>query len=205
MTAGLSALVLAGGRARRLGGHKARREVGGEELLARALALAAELADDVLLAAGDRDYRAPGARVVADEPMHAGPLGALAAGLAAARGEWVLLLPCDLPFADAGLARRLADRALAAGPAIDAVLLRDEHGIQPFHGFYRRRVGVVARELLGRDERALKNLVARLTLLVVPLPEGAGPALLDVDTPEDLARAQDLARERALASGSAVP
>ena len=189
----ITALVLAGGQARRLGGGKALLDVGGSSLLRRALELAHAVSDDVLLAPGPRGYRAAGARVVADEPVAPGPLGGLLAGLAAARHEWLLLLPCDLPFGDAALVAALAQRA--AHTPCDAVLLHDAFGLQPFHGLYRRRALSAGRSAALRGVRALRGLIDTLVVepLAAPQPVAEPGPLFDVDTPGEL----ELARAHA--------
>jgi len=204
----LSVIVLAGGDARRLGGRKADRHVAPRQrLMDPALELAAELSDDVLLLDRTRSLPAPGTRRVADLPDVPGPLGGLGAGLAAARHDWCLLLPCDLPRPD----RRVVDALLAdlagdATSAFDAAVVTDDARRQPFHGLYHRRLLETVTELASgpletHERRSLTALLERCArrgrLLERPLDTlGAaadGAFLQDVDTPADLATARRLA------------
>jgi molybdopterin-guanine dinucleotide biosynthesis protein A len=193
--------VLAGGEARRLGGAKRHLEVGGRSLLARSLDAAVEVADEVLLLPGTRPLPAPPphtVRCIADRPDSAGPLGALAAGLAAARHEWCLLLPCDMPFVDPAVVRRLL--AVASADAVDAVVVRSEHGREPFHALYHRRALPVVLSRLAEGERSLKSLLDELSVHEVPRDDfvASDPGarfLCNVNTPADLVRARGLAEE----------
>ena len=95
-----SAIVLAGGMATRLGGDKAGRELRGRTLLENSLQIARAACDDIVVASGARSFDVPsGVRLALDDPAHAGagPLAGVAAGLAAARNDRVLVLACDLP------------------------------------------------------------------------------------------------------------
>jgi molybdopterin-guanine dinucleotide biosynthesis protein A len=189
----LSVLVLAGGSARRLAGCKADRDVGGQRLLDRVLDAARALSDDVLLLPGRRALDAPGVETRPDWEGVAGPLGGLGAGLAAARHDWCLLLPCDLPQPSAAVARALLARLTSSSRA---VLLRDASGCQPFHGLYARSLLPELRAATSRGERSLLRFIrpcAGLTLVdTAELLEldGVLDCLRDVDTPEDLAAAR---------------
>lgn len=200
--AALSVLVLAGGEGRRLGGRKDGLPVGDRTLLLRALDLAARLSDDVLLAPGRwpaPDERPAGVRLVADDARVQGPLAGLLAGLAAAHHDACLLLPCDMPFARADVAQRLA--ALATGPTLVAAL-QGPAGREPFHAVWRRRCRPLLEELVARGElslqAALDVLEARGALALLPGAELTDldpelACLVNVNTVADLAAARALA------------
>ena len=197
MSPDLSVLVLAGGDARRLGGRKAERLVRGRRLVDPALELAARVSDDVLLLGRGRELPAPGTRAVDDAPGLTGPLAGLAAGLDAARHDWCLLLPCDLPDPSAAVVDRLRS-ARDAHPDARAVVVRSDDLAQPFHGLYRTNVADRARTLGARRGRQgslralLDDLRASGHLHEVPLAtlgaDADGRFLRDVDTPAELAR-----------------
>ncbi|MCB9899343.1 MAG: molybdenum cofactor guanylyltransferase [Planctomycetes bacterium] len=197
-----SVLVLAGGRAARLGGRKAERDVGGVRLLDRVLAVARTLSDDVILLAGERALPAPGVRRVADWPGVGGPLGGLGAGLEAARHAWCVLLPCDLPQASSDVVGALLARRRAG---CRAVIVRDASGWQPFHALYSRTLLPDLRSAVADGERSLVRWLARLDgIASVDASElrALDPELNfleDIDTRDDLERAE---RRLAVASRS---
>jgi molybdopterin-guanine dinucleotide biosynthesis protein A len=195
--AALSALVLAGGAGRRLGGRKDGVLVGRATLLQRSLAVAVAVSDDVILLPGSHVLPAPSlVRVVADEPGAPGPLGALLAGLRAARHDACLLLPCDMPFARPDVAGRLARRA--TGSALAAVVAGPQ-GREPFHAIWRRDAADVVSDVVARGGRSLREvldeLAARGALAEVPAavmqdldPELA--FLVNVNAADDLSAAR---------------
>ncbi len=205
----LTALVLAGGAASRLGGSKCDRDVGGRTLLERSLDLAQAVADDVVLLTGPARRPGagldlalagrPGVRCVADGEDLLGPLAGLSAGLAAARCEWAVLLACDMPFVTPAAVAALARRASRC--EADAVVIRTPAGLAPMPALYHRRVLAALAARRGVADLSLQGLLA-----AVPRRE-AGPdelgealdgRLLDnVNTPDDLERARAAALDRA--------
>ncbi|MBV8629034.1 MAG: molybdenum cofactor guanylyltransferase, partial [Paraburkholderia sp.] len=101
----VTGLVLAGGRATRMGGvDKGLQQLHGEPLALHVLKRLAPQCGAVLISANrhaDRyaELGAPfGATVIADTlPDFPGPLAGLLAGLRAAKTEFVLSAPCDTP------------------------------------------------------------------------------------------------------------
>ncbi|MGQ9830768.1 MAG: molybdenum cofactor guanylyltransferase MobA [Thermochromatium sp.] len=108
----LTGVVLAGGRARRLGGvDKGLLVVGGRPLIAWTLDALVPQVGSVLINANRHleHYAAFGHPVVADSlPDHQGPLAGFLAGMRAARTDWILTLPCDGPRPPLDLAARLS-------------------------------------------------------------------------------------------------
>jgi molybdenum cofactor guanylyltransferase len=110
----LTALILAGGKATRLGGvAKHLLVVDGEPILARQRAALDGRCAEVIVAA-----RVPvdGLRTVADAPGAHGPLAGIAAGLAAARTPWVLVVAGDMPHVTGAVIDLLTARS--AGDAV---------------------------------------------------------------------------------------
>lgn len=188
-----SAIVLAGGRSRRMGADKRRLEIDGRSLLERAVGAAAAVADDVVVVqrADDRAPVPPGAREAIDARASEGPLVGLEAGLAAARAEVCLVLAADHPALAPALLDALAD-ALEADAALDAVVCDDGERPQPLLAAYRRRVLAQVTALLDAGGRAPMGLLdevshRRLAPAQWRAHDPGGRSLADVDTPQDLA------------------
>src|SRR5688572_11287108 len=115
MHANVSALILAGGQATRMGGGDKRLlVVEGETIFARQVAVLAPRVAEILVAA---PHDISGHRTVRDEVAGAGPLAGVAAGLAAARTPWLLVLAGDMPYVTGELVDRLVARAEEGGVA----------------------------------------------------------------------------------------
>ncbi|MEO4046445.1 molybdenum cofactor guanylyltransferase MobA [Pseudomonas sp. CAU 1711] len=128
-----SILLLAGGRGQRMGGRdKGLVEWRGRPLIAHLHKVARPLTDDLIISCNRNAerYAAYADRLVTDaEAGFPGPLAGILAGLACARHEWMLVLPCDAPQVDEALIARLRETALAAPAA--PTLLRQGQQWQP--------------------------------------------------------------------------
>ena len=174
--------LIAGGRARRLGGlEKAWLERGGQPQVLRLAATFADAAGDVLVSANRELARleAAGLRAVADRVEGTGPLAALDALAAACRSDWLFTLPVDLVDAPDDL---LA--TLVAGRSTHGARLCDDDGAQPLVALWRTDMlrETVAAALAAR-EYAVHALQARLGLAEVRL---RGMRLGNLNTPDDL-------------------
>ncbi len=121
---GVTGILLAGGRARRMGGRdKGLIELAGRPLAAHALDRLQPQVSEVLINANrnEEQYAALGARVIADSLAgYLGPLAGLLAGMEAASQPLVVTAPCDSPFVPRDLVARLY-RAMAGADAAIAV------------------------------------------------------------------------------------
>jgi molybdopterin-guanine dinucleotide biosynthesis protein A len=144
----LTGLVLAGGRATRMGGQdKGLVPLAGRPMVAWVLDALRPQVDGIVINANRNlaAYGAFGYAVVEDrQGGFLGPLAGLATGLSVAPTPFVLTVPCDSPL----LAGDLAARLLAACQAADAELAVAHDGgrLQPVFALYRREL---ADDLVG--------------------------------------------------------
>lgn len=173
-----NAIVLAGGRASRLGGiDKTALEYEGMTLLDHALGAVAGAASIVVVGPDRLRDRLPDrALLVAEEPRFGGPAAATVAGLRAlgnASESRVALVAADLPNVTGALRElfavgRLADR-------VDGVVAADGSGIaQPLLAVYRGSAlesAANAAEARGLPGSSMRSLIAPLLLCRVRLPD----------------------------------
>jgi molybdopterin-guanine dinucleotide biosynthesis protein A len=184
-------VVLAGGAGRRLGGSKAAARLGGRPLAAWVAEALASVAEEVVIAAkeGSAVPALDGVKVWREpvEPVH--PLAGVAWALRRAAGRDVLVCAVDLPFC-AEAVRAVAAAAAGSGAADGAPIVVAEG--QPLLGVYRGAVATDLRAAVdaGRPARAA---VAGLGAVEVAVPDPER-TLLNVNTPDDLARAEAIVR-----------
>lgn len=202
---GYDAVILAGGRASRLGGlDKPGALVGGMPLIGWVAAAVAGARTLVVVGPertvppgrGDgapaRSARAALDRAVftREDPPGSGPIPALRAGLAEVTAEWVVLLAADLPFLEPAHVTALLRAAASA--AAGAVLVDDDGGRQWLTGAWRTAVLRDALRTYGGG--SLRGLLGPLGPVPVRLPAGreGRPPWFDCDTMSDLKAADDL-------------
>lgn len=171
---GVTAIILAGGRAARLGGiDKSALIVGGRTLLEHATAAAESVAEEV---------------IVVGPEVQGGPVAALASALPQAQGERILLLAADLAFADRLVAALFAaaSETVELGHADGTIVLDGGGREQWLAGVYRVESLRSALEALGDPvDASMRRLLGGLDLarITVPVDDAA-----DIDTWEDYER-----------------
>ncbi len=173
-------LVLAGGHSRRMRTAKALLPVGATTLIEWLVERLAADFDHLLVAAQDSGQLPAGLRrhLVADLHLGAGPMAGIEAGLAAARGEHVFALACDMPAATSELAGRL----LALLPGHEAVVPVAAGRRQPTCAAYARSAaGPIAAQLAAGARRA-DDVLAGLDVLH---PEEPPELFANLNTPAD--------------------
>ena len=192
---GVSAAILAGGRARRLGGaDKASLTVGRARIIDRQLAALSAVAADVRIVCNDPGrYAALGLRVIPDAIPDAGPLGGIYTALLDATNERMIVVACDLPFVSAGLLRRLVEESAADG--VDAVVPRSARGLEPLCALYTTRCAAVARDRIVEGKLQAAGLLdAVRTRILEPdalASYDEGALFENVNTPHDYERARE--------------
>jgi len=198
-------LVLAGGLARRMGGgDKALIRIGGKAILDRVLAVLRGSCEPIILNANGDPARFAryGLPVIADSvPDFAGPLAGILAGLdwAAAHApgtEWVVTVPGDCPFLPADLVDRLhAARAEAGTPLACA---RSGEWRHPVVGLWRVDLRDDLRHALTvEDLRKIEIWTARHGVAIASWPDQPIDPFFNVNTPEDVAAADRVAKQQA--------
>jgi molybdenum cofactor guanylyltransferase len=196
-------LVLAGGLARRMGGgDKARIRIGGATILERVLArLKPQCSRVILNANGDPTrFADTGLAVVADNvPGFAGPLAGILAGLdwAAANAsecEWIVSAPGDCPFLPRYLVARLHEARIAAKATLASA--RSGQQIHPVVGLWPVSLREDLRHaLVDEDLRKIDLWTARHGVAIADWPDKPIDPFFNVNTPDDAARAEDIAKQ----------
>ncbi len=182
----MTAVILAGGKSRRMGRDKLLLPLSGERLLDRAVRRYGEVFSRVLVSvSGPERYPELGEARVFDLYPGAGPLAGLHAGLLAS-GEDVFLTGGDMPFSSPEQALKLIS---LCGDKEACVLTDSDGRWEPLFGFYRHSLLARTETLLKEEQRRMAALLSRADLREVTLEElGEGAdsrLLLNVNNPED--------------------
>src|SRR5262245_34304649 len=99
LTTQCSAIIIAGGRSRRMGRPKAWLPLGGVPMLTQVITRVRPLTREIIVvAAAEQELPPLEARVLYDPAPDLGPLPALALGLAAVTTPYAFAFGCDTPF-----------------------------------------------------------------------------------------------------------
>ena len=190
-------IVLAGGAGTRLGGvNKALLEIGGRRVVDRLLEALRPLGAEIVIVNNDGSLAGiPGTRLVPDAEPGAGALMGLYSGLRAVRTPLAIATACDMPFVSTALFRAM----LALAGDVDAVVPVLNDQAEPLHAVYRRACLPAVELALAEGRRRVNSFFAGVRVRYVGEAELRewDPELrsfLNVNRPDDLARAQSLAR-----------
>ncbi len=195
-----TAAILAGGRARRMGGReKAMLVVGDRSILDRQIAVLRDIAEHIILVTSDRiRFARSDVPVVVDGTPDIGPLGGLHTAITTAPTERVLAIACDMPFLTVPFLKRLR----SAGEDVDLVMIRTADGRHPLCATVAKSCSLVLGRLVERGVRRLASLVDQpgLTMRVLGPADIApfdpdGRLLFNINTPDDYARAIAIEKE----------
>jgi molybdopterin-guanine dinucleotide biosynthesis protein A len=196
----LTIAILAGGKSQRMGQDKAIMAFRGEALVRRVMNKLAGLAGEmIVIAPRSQEYLELGIRITPDLLPGRGPLGGLYTALFAASHPAVACVACDMPFVNADLLAH--QHQLLLSNNLDVVVPSSERGIEPLHAIYRRETCLLAvREALQAGEKRLISWFPRVKVHILT-PEDTnhfdqrGLMFMNVNTPEELVRAEKIAIE----------
>jgi len=185
-TAQISALIMAGGAATRMGGiDKTLLEVDGVPLIRRVLDVIEPLFEDVVIAAGspDRYPELSAVRVVPDRVRGIGPISGLQAGLAGNRNDWTFVVAADMPYLSPDLVRRVCARV--ADP-FEAIVPRHRGLREPLHAAYHKRILPRVDRLIAAGDSKILNLLDQANVRYLEVTEPETRHLLNINRPADL-------------------
>lgn len=196
--ASVTGVILAGGRARRMGGRdKGLLPLAGRPMIEYVIEALRPQVDALLINANRNHeiYRGYGYPVVPDQTDdYPGPLAGMAAAMAAADPGSILTVPCDGPWLPTDLARRLQRCRTAHGTPI--CMAHDGLRAQPVFALLDRDLLPSLREYLQGGGRKIDLWYARHDAATADFSD-CPEVFVNVNTPEDSARiAERLAETR---------
>ena len=178
-----SALILAGGRSRRFGSNKAFAEINGKPLIRIIIEQLETAFDAILISAENSDeYKSFEKKVCADLIKDSGPIAGIHSGLLNAGSEYVFVTACDMPRISIPLIKLMRKKIIEKQP--DAVVLSREGFLEPFHGFYSRRLIPLIKETAEKDSAGIFSFLKQIRPEIINC---SNPEIFfNINTPEDL-------------------
>jgi len=191
----MSGLLLAGGRARRMGGEdKGLMTLDNKPLVQWGLDRLGPQVDEILISANRNhdQYQALGVKVISDSvDGFAGPLAGFLTGLAHASQDWMVTAPCDSPLIEGNYVARMG--SLITSDSIDVTVAHDGLRLQPVFMLLHRRVHDSLRRFLDCGERKIDKWLEEVSWAAVDFSDSPN-MFLNANTHEDLESLQRLVR-----------
>ena len=183
----ITGVILAGGRAKRMGG----RDKGLIKLLDKPLieyvicALKPQVAEMIINANRNRErYAAYGYPIIADRTgLFYGPLAGMASAMRVARTPYILTAPCDSPFIPSDLVKRLYGGI--KDQATEIAVAHNGERLQPVFALLDRNLQSSIIAYLKRGERKIDRWYDEHRTAIVDFSDQPN-TFVNVNTPEDL-------------------
>jgi len=189
----IHAVILAGGRSRRMGRDKALLPFGGYETLAEyQYRRLSRIFPRVLLSAKEDKFpfQAP---LIPDTSDESSPMVALASILSTVKSEAVFILGVDLPFVDEAVIGKLLE-AFAHHPEAEAVIPVSPQGPEPLCALYARRLLPKIEASLRADMHRLQDLFESGEIIKILFDDAK--AFANLNRPEEYEEAMRKVEDR---------
>ena len=202
----ITAVILAGGRARRMGGEdKGLVAIAGRTMVEHILAALRPQVDAIIINANrnlERYEALAAGPVVADEVGDfAGPLAGMLSAMTAARTPLILTVPCDSPIVCTDLAARLLASlrtALPSGDSAELAVAHDGTRLQPVFALLDRSLEQSLRDYMASGERKIDRWYEQHRMVRADLSDQPD-TFLNINTPAE----RDDLEQRLLHQGEA--
>jgi molybdenum cofactor guanylyltransferase len=167
-----SAIILAGGEARRANGQeKYFFTYKGKTFIERLVGSLSGVVDEIVIVARDpvqctRFRELSGVICISDIRQGLGPVGGLHAGSLAAKGEFVFVSACDMPCIDTTTVSYLFE---AIGEYDAAIPMWNEQMLEPLHAVYRRTA--LLSYLENHSSLSLRAMIQSVNTRYIPVEE----------------------------------
>lgn len=184
-----SAVLLAGGRSRRMGFDKQLLKMHdkrvGQHLIAH---LRTRFAHIMVATPTPELYERDDVKVIEDIYKGIGPLGGIHAALVNAKSQAVFTIACDMPFLDVPYIDYMISQM--EKQTYDACVTARGNHLETFHGFYCRRALPVLEDAIAHQRYSVQRFLKTINALVIQeetaasfLPEWL--AFTNLNTPQD--------------------
>ncbi|MFQ5649937.1 MAG: NTP transferase domain-containing protein [bacterium] len=195
----VSAAILAGGTSSRMGQNKALLFVDGKPMIARVVdSLREQFEQIVVISNQQQEYRFLNLPVYPDAVANFGPLAGIYTALQRSQTEHCLVVACDLPFLSRQLIRFLCENCAP----YDVLAFESESGVEPLCAVYKKKCLPVIKAQIELGEHKVSQFYDKVRTRIVRMEPGlvfySRHAFLNVNTPDELARAQKLLRPDAI-------
>lgn len=186
----MTAIILAGGKSRRMGFNKAFLKYGDKTFIEHQIARLNRIFDEIILSANDASlYTHLNLPIVSDVMPERGPLGGICAGLIRSSSFHSFVIACDMPFIDERVILYLREQI----DGYDVVVPRTNRGLEPLHAFYSRNCIQPMYRCLNEGRLRIIDFFSEVKVKIVDeqefgkLREPDVPAqpLINLNTPEE--------------------
>lgn len=162
----MTAIILSGGRAKRMAGFdKAFLKIKNEPLIRRQVRLLRRCFDKVIIVTNSpQKYKGlRSVRLITDIVSHQGPLGAILSGLEASPDQYNFVIACDMPFINTRLIKYMYKNI----SGYDAVVPKINNRYEPLFSVYSKSCLCYIKKMISKKSLKISGLFPSIKLRVV--------------------------------------
>ena len=152
----ITAIILAGGKSKRMGTDKALLEMDGTSLLQKAITLCKELSPEIIISSNNPTHQQFGFPVITDEMKNCGPIGGISSCLKQSKTAWNFVISVDAAFVESDF----VDFLFPDADDFDAIVPVHSKGKEPLIAFYNKSSLAKMEEMLQTENYKMHNLLA---------------------------------------------
>ena len=183
----VTAIILVGGKSRRMGLNKAFLKYGSTTFIEHQVMMLSKIFDEIILSANDaKAYTSLKLPIVSDIMPEKGPLSGICAGLKRATSSHAFVIACDMPFINEKLILYLKSQI----NGYDVVVPQTNRGLEPMHAFYSKNCIQPMYRCLEEGRLRIIDFFSEVKVKIVDEKEFAGLdasmlSLINLNTPEE--------------------
>lgn len=188
---GITGIILAGGKSRRMGMEKGLIELNGKQLIQFAIEVLEPICETILISTNSHFYDFLPYKKIADEFPNSGPMGGIYSCLRASKTNQNLVLSCDMPFIKSQLLENLIENS----DGFDIVVpWHGEQRFEPMCAFYHKNVEPTFRDLILQKNYKIPDTFEQVRtnkyLISKDLPYYSTDLFYNVNSKEQLSELQ---------------
>lgn len=181
----ITAIILAGGKSKRMGTDKALLQINGISLLEKSIKLCEGVCDEIIISSNNVEHQQFGYPVIADEFTGCGPIGGISTCLNKSETHWNFVISVDAAFVEPEFVSFLISELDES----DAIIPVHAKGKEPLIALYNKACLPLMHENLKSGDLKMQNLFKALnTKFVASLKwvEKYPKLFQNLNRPEDL-------------------
>ncbi len=183
-----TAVILAGGKASRMGFDKQFLKIKGVSIVESIVEeLEKEFDEIIIISNKAEEYEGHKHRVEPDIIEGKGPLSGIHTGLSLGKSDYMFFIACDMPNVSLDYIRYMKKRIR---DNTEACISRVDKGLEPFHGFYSKTLVGPIEDYLKSEKRSIFRFLEDKNVTYIDeseiKEEGFNQVFLNINTPEDL-------------------
>ena len=191
----MTAIILAGGKASRMGTDKAFLKIGNQHLIKRQIGLLRKIFEKIIIVTNSlpkyRGYK--GIKIISDLITNRGPLGGIYSGLVASSSTYNFVVACDMPFINQALIRYI----IRNRDNYDIVIPKIDKKYHPLFGVYSKNCIPVIEKAFSKDKLNVSTIFPKVKTGFISREEIERfdkhlLSLININTQDDLAMVKEI-------------